>query len=73
MGSEMCIRDRVYPPEVAAIVAGRALRPLRIGKMGRRLTGFIFGEVSRKRNRMARREAAAVAVVSDHGSQADAA
>lgn len=63
----------VHPPEIAAVVAGRALRPLRIGKLGRRLTGFIAAEVSRKRDRMARREAAAFAASDVVGRQADAA
>lgn len=51
----------IYPPEVAAIVAGQALRQTNTGKLGRRLAGFIFGEVKRKRDRLARRGAAAEA------------
>lgn len=50
-----------YPPEVAAVVAGHALRPVRIGKLGRRFTGFLCAEVKRKRDRLARQEAAAEA------------
>lgn len=47
----------VYPPEVAAVVAATALRPVVGPKAARRLVGFISNEVKARRFREAQEAA----------------